>query len=39
MAARGAKPKATVLKLVTNKPGHKPLPKDEPQPQGRVAQD
>ncbi len=34
MAARGTKPKATVLKLVTNKPGHKPLPKDEPQPKG-----
>ncbi len=32
MAVRGAKPKATILKLVTNKPGHKPLPKDEPRP-------
>ena len=34
MAARGTKPTATVLKLVTGKPGHRPLPKDEPQPKG-----
>ncbi|KKM58429.1 hypothetical protein LCGC14_1549320 [marine sediment metagenome] len=34
MAARGPKPTATVVKLVTNKPGHRPLPKDEPRPQG-----
>ncbi len=34
MAQRGPKPKATVIHLVKNKPGHRPLPKDEPVAKG-----
>lgn len=35
MAVRGTKPKATVIKLVTGNPGHRPLPTNEPMPAGR----
>jgi P27 family predicted phage terminase small subunit len=33
----GPKPKATYLKLVTGNPGHRPLPKNEPKPQGNLS--
>jgi hypothetical protein len=36
MAIRGKKPTATILKLVTGNPGHRPLAKDEPTPTGPV---
>ena len=35
MAVRGAKPKATVLKLVTGNPGKRALPSAEPEATGR----
>lgn len=31
---RGRKPKPTILKLIAGKPGHRPLPRAEPDPQG-----
>lgn len=33
---RGRKPKPTVLKLIAGKPGHRPLPANEPQPVGNL---
>lgn len=36
MATRGRKPTATVLRLITGNPGDRPMPKDEPVPQGPV---
>ena len=33
---RGRKPKATVLKLLAGKPGHRPLPVNEPRPIGEL---
>ena len=33
---RGRKRKPTVLKILAGKPGHRPLPKDEPMPPGRA---
>lgn len=33
---RGPKPKPTALKIVNGNPGHRPLPKDEPRPEGDV---
>lgn len=31
---RGRKPKPTILRLISGNPGRRPLPKDEPQPEG-----
>jgi hypothetical protein len=36
MATRGRKPTATVIKLARGNPGRRPLPRDEPRPQGDV---
>lgn len=36
MAIRGAKPTATVLKLITGNPGKRDLPKGEPVPVGQI---
>jgi len=35
MATRGAKPKPTVLKLVQGNPGHRPLPENEVEADGK----
>lgn len=35
MATRGRKPTASVLKLVTNNPGNRPVPEEEITPNGR----
>jgi phage terminase small subunit len=37
MAVRGAKPKPTLLKLITGNPGNRSLPTGEPEPAGRPA--
>ena len=36
MAMKGRKPTATILKLVTGNPGDRPLPQNEPMPDGPV---
>lgn len=36
MAVRGQRPTPTALRLVTGNAGHRPMPKDEPQPEGPV---
>jgi hypothetical protein len=36
MAIRGRKPTATVLKLITGNPGDRPIPRNEPIPDGPV---
>ena len=36
MAIRGRKPTATVLRLITGNPGKRPMPENEPTPEGAV---
>jgi hypothetical protein len=36
MATRGRKPTATVLRLITGNPGHRPIARDEPRPTGAL---
>lgn len=37
MAIRGRKPKPTYLRVIEGNPGHRPLPKDEPEVVGGIA--